>query len=245
MSAQNPDKLFDSYDTTYDGVVNKAIAFSGLKVDFFVRVKAAYLKDILAAHFGNPSTVNLLDVGCGTGNYHPHWIDQVGSLQGVDISAKCIKRAAERNPNAAYAVYDGGRLPFADHSFDAAVSICVMHHIDPPERASFVAELYRVIRPNGIAVVFEHNPSNFLTRRAVSNCPFDEGVTLLPHHETEQLMQNARFDVYPSQFILLVPPIMQLLRRIDGFFSKLPLGAQYFTCGIATPTAGGPRTIGV
>jgi hypothetical protein len=92
-----------------------------------------------------------------------------------------------------------------------------------------------VTRPGGIIVVFEHNPSNFLTRRAVANCIFDEGVMLLPHQETESLMLQAGFDVHPSLFILFFPPFTKLLRCVDGLFSKLPLGAQYFTCGIAKP----------
>lgn len=226
---------FDSLTERYDQAINHAIAFSTLKVDFFVRVKAAYMYDILAAHFGDPSRVDLLDVGCGIGNYHPHWIDQVRSLQGVDTSAKCIEHAAERNRGVAYKTYDGGRLPFADHSFDAVVTICVMHHVDQRRRPDFVAELWRVTRPGGIAVVFEHNPSNFLTRRVVSNCIFDEGVILLPHQETESLMGQVGFDVRPSSFILLFPPFTKLLRRVDRLFSRLPLGAQYFTCGIARP----------
>jgi ubiquinone/menaquinone biosynthesis C-methylase UbiE len=239
MNMQNPNRPvpLDAYIERYDQALNDAIAFSKLKVDFFVRVKAAYMLDILAAHFGDLSRVNLLDVGCGIGNCHPHWIEQVGSLRGVDVSAKCIARAGERNPRVAYEVYDGDRLPFADHSFDAVVTICVMHHVDPRQRPGFVAELRRVTKPGGIAVVFEHNPSNFLTRRVVSNCVFDEGVILLPHRETESLMRCEGFNVHPSRFILLLPPFTKLLRRVDGLFSGLPLGAQYFTCGIARPTA--------
>jgi ubiquinone/menaquinone biosynthesis C-methylase UbiE len=235
MSTRNSENSvsFDPYNETYDQALNDAIAFSMLKSDFFVRVKAAYLQEILGAHFDDPSKVDLLDVGCGIGNYHPHWIDHVGSLRGVDVSAKCIQRAAERNPRVAYEVYDGDRLPFANRSFDAVVTICVMHHINPRQRPGFVAELWRVTRPRGVVVVFEHNPSNLLTRRVVSNCIFDRDVTLLPHQETESLMRKERFDVYPSRFILLLPPFTKPLRRVDKLFSGLPLGAQYFTRGIA------------
>jgi len=238
MNTRDPHNLvlFDRYNEHYDQAVNDSIAFSKLKVDFFVCVKAVYLQDILATHFGDPSRVDLLDVGCGIGHYHPYWIDQVGSLRGVDVSSKCIERAAERNPSVMYETYDGDQLPFADHSFDAVVTICVMHHVDPRQRPAFVAELRRVLRPGGIAVVFEHNPSNFLTRRAVSNCTFDEGVILQPHHETETLMRQEGFDIQPSRFILLLPAFTKLLRRVDRLFSRLPLGAQYFTCGIARAT---------
>src|SRR5215471_21251044 len=93
---------FDAYNEHYNQAVNDAIAFSKLKVDFFVRVKAAYMRDILAAHFDDPTGIDLLDVGCGIGNYHPYWTDHVGSLRGVDVSAKCIERAAERNPRVVY-----------------------------------------------------------------------------------------------------------------------------------------------
>jgi SAM-dependent methyltransferase len=237
MNRQDPGRpaSFDLHSEHYDETVNEALAFSKLKVDFFVRAKAAYLRDIITAHFGNASTIDLLDVGCGIGNYHSHWIDHIGSLQGVDVSSKCIARAAERNPRVAYRVYDGDRLPFANYSFDAVVTICVMHHLEPRQRPGFVAELRRVTRPGGIAVVFEHNPSNFLTRRVVSNCVFDQGVILLPRQETESLMRREGFEVHPSRFILLLPPFTKLLRRVDYLFSRLPLGAQYFTCGIAKP----------
>jgi ubiquinone/menaquinone biosynthesis C-methylase UbiE len=235
MSSQTPgnSNLFDSYSERYDEAVNDAIAFSKLKVELFVRVKAAYMQDILASHFSDPSSIELLDVGCGIGSYHPYWIDSVGSLRGVDLSLKCIERASKRNPRVGYETYDGDRLPFVDHSFDAVVTICVMHHIDPPKRPRFAAELRRVTKPGGITVVFEHNPSNFLTRRVVSSCIFDKGVSLLPHQETENLMRQACFDVGRSRFILLVPAFTKLLRRVDSLFSWLPLGAQYFTCGIA------------
>ena len=151
--------------------------------------------------------------------------------------AECIERAAERNPRVAYETYNGDRLPFADHSFDAVITICVMHHVDPRQRPGFAAELRRVTRPGGMAVVFEHNPLNFLTRRVVSNCVFDKGVILLPHQETESLMRHANFDVQSSRFVLLIPPFTKLLRRVDGLFSRLPLGAQYFTCGTARAAA--------
>jgi ubiquinone/menaquinone biosynthesis C-methylase UbiE len=232
MNSNSPG-LFDAYADSYDEAINDSIAFSGLKVDFFVRVKALYMQKILAARFGEGSKISLLDVGCGIGNYHPYWIDQVGSLWGVDVSAKSIERAAKRNPRALYETYDGDRLPFDDHSFDAVVTICVMHLIEPSKRPHFVAELWRMTRPGGIAVVFEHNPANVLTRRAVSNCVLNEGTTLLPHRETEDLMRRQGFDVQPSRFILLLPGFTKLLQGFDELFSRLPLGAQYFTCGIA------------
>jgi len=42
---------FDHYRDTYNDHVNESIAFSGLKVDFFTRAKAAYLCDAFRPAF--------------------------------------------------------------------------------------------------------------------------------------------------------------------------------------------------
>jgi SAM-dependent methyltransferase len=42
---------------------------------------------------------------------------------------------------------DATELPFADESFDAAILVSMLHHVDAPERA--LAEARRVLRPGG------------------------------------------------------------------------------------------------
>ena len=124
---------FDVYATDYDRAVNAATAFTGLKVDLFTHVKADYLRDILATSFVNSAAVDMLDIGCGTGNIHRHIQGHVRSLSGTDVSATSIGVAQQCNPGVTYKVYDGERLPWPDHSFDLAFAICVLH---PPCRRS-------------------------------------------------------------------------------------------------------------
>ena len=76
--------------------VNQSLAFLGMKVDYFTRVKAAYLLDLLAGHFGDTRGLALLDVGCGVGNYHPLVRDRLGAMAGADVSASCIEQAAQQ-----------------------------------------------------------------------------------------------------------------------------------------------------
>ena len=49
----------------------------------------------------------------------------------------------------------------------------------------------RVLRPGGIAAIFEHNPLNPLTRRVVSNCVFDEDAVLLRRRRARGLLRQA------------------------------------------------------
>src|SRR5690349_19254380 len=85
---------FDAYAGSYDDAVNQSLAFTGLQVDYFTRVKTSYLLQLLDSHFGGTGKLRLLDVGCGVGNYHMPIGQRVGALAGVDVSADCLAAAA-------------------------------------------------------------------------------------------------------------------------------------------------------
>jgi len=223
---------FDTYKTSYRDAVNASLSFSGLDVDFFTRVKADYLLDLLGTRFGDPAALNLIDIGCGVGNYHKLLKPHLASLTGVDVAAECVAQAAAENPDVRYDSYDGGRLPYADSSFDAAFTICVMHHVPPADWANFVAEAMRVLKPGGMFAVFEHNPLNPLTMRVVNRCPFDRDAVLLRSGKTVDLMRAAGFAEVTPRFILSLPAANGLLRKADRLFSRLPFGAQYYVTGI-------------
>lgn len=222
---------FDTYKTSYREAVNASLSFTGMGVDFFTRVKADYLLDLLAARFPNPGTLDLLDVGCGVGNYHKLLHSHVGTLTGVDVAVECVAQAASENPGVRYDSYDGGRLPYADATFDAAFTICVMHHVPPADWTSFVSEALRVLRPGGTFIVFEHNPLNPLTMRVVNRCPFDRDAVLLRSGKTVDLMRAAGFNNTKPRFILSVPAANKALRKMDQLFGYLPFGAQYYVVG--------------
>lgn len=225
---------FDAYAQDYDEAVNRSLGLlGGVKVDYFTRVKAGYIGDILQGHFSRASAVRLLDIGCGVGNFHPLLVPQVSALAGCDVSASCLETAAERNPDVDYRHYAGETLPFADGSFDCAIAICVLHHVPPAQWSAFAGEMKRVVRPGGLALVFEHNPFNPLTRRVVSNCPFDENAVLLRPSRTRALLSEAGFDAVETRAILSVPSCGPRTRALDGLFARLPLGAQYYARGTA------------
>lgn len=226
-------KTFDSYKDTYSEAVDAAVSFTGLSTDFFTRVKADYISDIVAAHFGPGAALSALDVGCGIGNYHGLLSPKFKSLSGVDVSSACVDTARQRNTQVDYKVYDGGTLPYADASFDVAFTICVMHHVPPANWETFAREMRRVLKPGGLALVFEHNPRNPLTMRAVNTCPFDADAVLLRSEKTEELFRKAGFSGIRSRFILSVPPANALLRRVDRLFSGLPFGGQYYVAATA------------
>lgn len=222
---------FDEFATSYDTAVNKSLAFSGLKVDLFTRIKADYLADVMSEDFAHPSKIDVLDVGCGVGNIHPYLANRIASLSGVDVSEDCIQTAKERNPTVSYLSYDGNTLPYGDASFDFVYTICVMHHVQPGLWDRFASEMCRVLRPRGVALVLEHNPWNPLTRHAVSSCEFDKDAVLLKAGTTESLLARAGLKDVKTRFIAVFPSTGRLVRRFEGALSHIPIGAQYYTRG--------------
>jgi SAM-dependent methyltransferase len=222
---------FDLYERNYAETVNRAVAFSGLRVDFFTRVKVDYFGELLDSLAPSVARAAVVDVGCGVANSHPLLADRVGRLVGVDVSKACIAKAAADNPKNEYKLYDGHNLPYPDAAFDAASAVCVFHHVPFTERLRLASDIRRVLRPGGLFAVFEHNSLNPLTRRVVNNCEFDKGAILLRRQETEILLKDAGFQRIYSRFILTVPAKGSLLRKIDKLFAHLPIGAQYYTVG--------------
>lgn len=230
-ATQNADAEFDNYSGTYGETVNSALSFSGLDVDFFTRVKADYIVEIAQDHFDNISHCDLLDVGCGVGNFHPLLTPHFNMVHGIDVSARSLDEAQRQNADCRYSHYNGERFPFADNSFDLVIGVCVLHHVPPPNWLNFASEMHRVLRKGGLSLVFEHNPLNPLSVHVVNNCPFDADAVLLRSKKTCALFEAAGFAHVAPRFILTLPAANRQLRFMDRLFSRMPLGAQYYVSG--------------
>lgn len=69
----------------------------------------------------------------------------------VDISPPIVHAARSRLDRLRAAVADVRRVPFRDHSFDAAYSMGTVELFAAPEQA--LAQLYRTLRPGGRAII--------------------------------------------------------------------------------------------
>lgn len=79
-------------------------------------------------------------------------------IVGIDISAEMLRRAEDRRQaypgELAFVRGDLERLAFGDASFDTIVSSCTMCSV--PHPANALRELFRVLRPGGRLLMFEH-----------------------------------------------------------------------------------------
>lgn len=104
----------------------------------------------LLEYVGARPTDHVLEVGVGAGNI----LEQVRSNHrfGIDISDYILARAAERlGDTAELQKADAEDLPFEDGTFDRVYCSEVLEHVIDPK--AVIAEMRRVLKPNGVAVV--------------------------------------------------------------------------------------------
>jgi SAM-dependent methyltransferase len=92
----------------------------------------------------------VLDLGCGAGMLA--LLKRKGvTLAGVDLSPECAA-ASRRNGYDFTCASELTRLPFADDSFDYAVSLDVLGHVGFKEKDAVLSEIRRVLRPGGVTM---------------------------------------------------------------------------------------------
>ena len=122
-------------------------------------------------------------------------------------------------------------LPYGDGAFDLAFAVCVAHHVPPEHWPEFFSEMRRVVRPGGVVAVIEHNPLNPLTRLAVLRCPFDADAVLISRIKAGRLLRAAGLTEIAGKHFLMFPFANTIARKVESWFSGMPLGAQYICSG--------------
>jgi ubiquinone/menaquinone biosynthesis C-methylase UbiE len=117
-----------------------------------------------------PPGGRVLEIGCGPGHLAIRMAAEHGlAVTGLDLDPAMIERAQANaadapstNPEPDFVVGDAAALPFADASFDAVVSTLSMHHWE--DSAAALAEIARVLRPGGQALIWDLGSSAPLHR---------------------------------------------------------------------------------
>jgi SAM-dependent methyltransferase len=186
------------------------------EVDFFDRFEEAHgdydvlgdgayrrLLGLFGRHVGPRPGEKAIDLGCGTGAFtrrlaRAHGLD----VTGMDISPRCVARAAQQGGGERYLVGDITRTGLPDACYDLIVYSGVLHHCDErATRVSILAEGLRILKPGGRLFSYDpswHSPSMWLYRDPASPLYSSAGKTenevLLKRAELEGELREAGFD---------------------------------------------------
>lgn len=105
--------------------------------------------------FKRHNVKSILDLGCGAGRNCLFLAKKGFSLVSLDISESALRITnawvhKEKLTNVALTRGTMTTLPFGNGCFDAVVSISVIHHAVRKDVGKIVAEVYRILKKNGI-----------------------------------------------------------------------------------------------
>ncbi len=167
-----------------------------------------------------PSGRGVLDLGCGAGTYVRLLAKRGHPVVGLDYSLPSLARAKSTDPGLAgyYVAGSAYSLPFPRGTFDGVVCIGVLQALEQTPLA--LAEIARVLRPRGVAVVETLNPWNpeAAARRLSSIVKGEQSrVRYSAPGVVEQAM--AACDIRPLRRLgILLPP--RSLPRLEYVLSR-------------------------
>jgi SAM-dependent methyltransferase len=97
----------------------------------------------------------ILDFGCGAGRQIQYFYDyKTSKITGCDPNADHIRWLSANYPLASFYVSNfDPPLPFPDEHFDLVYSVSVFTHLSEKAQFNWLAELKRVLRPEGMALL--------------------------------------------------------------------------------------------
>ena len=110
------------------------------------------LVELVASGWARPCAT--VELGCGAGTTAV-WLARQGfRVTGLDVAPSAIAMATERAAEAAvtcrFETRDLTRpITDLDNLFDLATDWEVLHHIAPPDRPQYLANIHRMLRPHG------------------------------------------------------------------------------------------------
>ncbi|MEE9415467.1 MAG: class I SAM-dependent methyltransferase [Acidimicrobiales bacterium] len=112
--------------------------------------RRSIIEHVIDARLDQPTGLQILDVGCGTGGMLP-MLSRFGSVSGLEFETSAVARCRRNYPD--FEVTQG-EVPFdvpADGSFDLVTSFDVIEHLDDDAKA--VRSFAEAVRPGGRVVV--------------------------------------------------------------------------------------------
>jgi len=138
---------------------NDVERFSNLDTGQLTTIDAPLTMELCteAAKYVNPNATELLDIGCGAGNYTLKMLSKIGNLNCTlnDLSLPMLQRAMERvsaqtNGKITILQDDMRNLVLPDEHFDIILAAATLHHLrDDADWELVFTKLYKALKPGG------------------------------------------------------------------------------------------------
>jgi ubiquinone/menaquinone biosynthesis C-methylase UbiE len=199
--------------------------------EYFIEAKTNIIKELINLYFSDSQYLNIVDVGTGIGLFEKFLQGSNIKIFGIDLSYQMLQVAKNINTikGGGYCQANAFHLPLPDNSADIVFTSCVIHHIPDEKRELVIKDMYRVCKPGGMIVIFEHNPLNLLTQFVVNTTPLDKNTRLVSSKKLYSLIRNMGVKKCTVNYFLYGSrEIDKLINSFMKIIGKTPLGGQYF-----------------
>ena len=163
----------------------------------------------------------ILDAGCGTGRFAKPLQALGFEVVGIDISAKMLEKAKEKGAKNLL-LSDVCFLPFTDSSFDAAISIHVLHLVRGWKIA--LRDMVRVTRNFLLTCAYTApNPLNERYRELLKDCGYEKPTLGTSEAELKNLVKPLKSMLAVSRIPFKADETLAILKdKVSAFQFEVP-----------------------
>lgn len=150
------------------------------------------------------SSINVLDIGFGTGTLGVKLYEKGCNIYGQDFSGKMVKLAKNKMPNSKLYKGDiskGLVKELKENKYDSIVATYSLHHLDDKEKVKFIKELIWVLNKDGVIYIGD---VAFEKREDLEKCKeqcgehWDNEEVYFVYEEIKNFFHNIEFKKYSN-----------------------------------------------
>lgn len=174
----------------------------------------------------NARTRKTIDLGCGEGILVEEFRQKGFDIVGLDYNYQ--------SPHVIRG--DMTKLSFGDETFDLALALDVIEHLSFEQQSQALAEIWRVLKPGGRAILTIPNLAHFASRvtfalfgkllrtstidRHPGDRPIQEYIQLCREHNLEIVSRKGLFPTYPLLAALTYVAPSKVV-RLHGVYNRI------------------------
>ena len=172
----------------------------------------------------------VLDLGCAAGALTDFLARRGCDVVGVDSEPRAIEKARSLFPELRFDEADVAALPFSAGAFDKAVAGDLVEHLDEKTFVAMLAEVRRVLVPEGALSIYAPNPLHVIERLKARNLVLAQNPTHIGLRTAGQLaalLERNGFTVERNDWR---PSFFRGLRRVERLLGPHVESLRYRLC---------------
>lgn len=201
------------------------------------RERASRRSELIMGGAKMKAGMDVLEIGCGTGNFTELFATSGANITAVDISPDLLALAFKRNLDPKHVKFLEGAFEeiITIKQYDAIIGSSILHHLDIQ---AAIENMYRLLKPGGVLSFAEPNMMNPQVF-AMFNFEFlKEKFGTSPDERAfyrwqleKQIAENGFIDIVIKPFDFLHPSIpsgfIQIVNRLGKFIETLPIMREF------------------